>query len=472
MMEDIQFIDATELAGLIRAKTLSPVELLNACLDRIDAINPKLNAVVTLVDNALDRARLAESAVMRGESLGPLHGVPFTVKDCINTAGIRTTGGSLIFKEYVPERNATVVERLTAAGGVMMAKTNLPEFALWWETGNRVFGQTNNPWDLDRTPGGSSGGEAAAIFSGMSPIGIGSDVGGSIREPANYCGIVGLKATHGRIPLTGHWPEVLLRYMHVGPLTKTVRDAALVLPILSGADGKDPYALHLPDPIIDLNRSLQDIRIAVCPEGYFSPIANDVKSTVVQAAKALEELGCKVELNSLDKWDDCSGLSISDAIYSAEGKYWLTPIVKDKEEFLAPTIKRRLSAPQPSMKDYQKALIDCEVLRQNVTHLFSTYDILLCPTGPVVAHPHGSSRLDVDGKEIVPRSALAATVPFDLTGSPAVTVPFGLSNDGLPVGVQLVGRHLDEGTVLCVAAALEQVRDKEFESTMRSKIGI
>ncbi len=455
MNDDLLTHDAVGLAEGIREKRFSPVDVLNACLARIDALNPKLNAIVTMIDGAMERAQQAEAATMRGESWGPLHGVPFTVKDCVDTAGIRTTGGSLVFADNVPDRDATVVTRLLDAGGVMMAKTNLPEFALWWETGNRIFGTTNNPWDESRTTGGSSGGEAAAVASGMSPLGIGSDVGGSIRQPASHCGLVGLKATHGRIPLTGHWPDVLLRYMHVGPLTKTVRDSALALRILSGADGADPYALRVPPPDIDVGGPLGELRIGWCAEGPFAPVAAEVQKAVERAAATFEAMGHRVEPVSMDSWDELSGQAISDAIYAAEGRHWIMPIVEGKEDLLAPTIVRRLSAPAPTMEQYQAAVADCELLRQDTARLFGAYDLLLCPTTPLPAHPHDSAKLDVDGQEVVGRNALRATIPFDLTGSPAVSVPFGRSSDGLPIGVQIAGRHLDEETVLRAAAALE-----------------
>ena len=246
--ESIYYNDATALAKLVRDGELSPVEVVRAHLQRIEDVNGRLNAIVTLDDRAEDRAREAEAAAATGERMGPLHGVPLTVKDCVDTAGLRTTRGSRLFSDHVPTADAPVVQRLTDAGAIVIGKTNMPEFALWWETDNVVFGRTENPWLDGRTPGGSSGGEAAAIASGMSPLGIGSDVGGSIREPANYCGIVGLKATHGRVPLTAHWPDVLLRFMHVGPMARTVRDAALALSIIAGPDGADTYAVPIPAP--------------------------------------------------------------------------------------------------------------------------------------------------------------------------------------------------------------------------------
>lgn len=452
---DLLSLDATEMARLIISKKVSPVEIIEACLNQIEKFNPSINAIVTLADRSIDRARKAEQAIMRGEKWGPMHGVPFTIKDCIDTSGTRTTIGSLIYQNNVPPIDATVVKRLSNSGGILIGKTNLPEFALWWETGNRIFGQTNNPWDLKRTPGGSSGGEAAAIASRMSPIGVGSDVGGSIREPANYCGIVGLKATHGRIPLTGHWPDVLLRYMHVGPLSRTVRDASLALSILSGSDGIDAYSLPLDPPIINLDPSINGLKIALCTEGYFDPVDPEVKQKVLNAAKIFEEMGCHIETHSLDSWHNLSAQSISDSLFTAEGQYWLKEVVQGKEKLLAPNIKSRLSKKPPSMEEYQQAISDSDSLKQDVAKLFYKYDLLICPTVPGPAHLHNSNTLEIDGQKVPARNALRATVPFDITGSPSVSVPFGMSSNGLPIGVQIIGRHLDEETVLRAAAKLE-----------------
>lgn len=463
MNEEICYKDATELAAQIRSRALSPVEVLRAHLERIESINPKLNAIVVQVDGAMNQAIEAEAAASRGEFWGPLHGVPFTVKDCVDTEGVTTTRGSLLFADHVPTTDATVVERLTSAGGIFIGKTNMPEFALWWETDNRVYGRTENPWKLGHTPGGSSGGEAAAIATGLSALGIGSDVGGSIREPANYCGIVGLKATHGRIPLTGHWPEVLLRYMHVGPLARTVRDAALAFTIMAGPDRSDPYALPMPVPempvpeIPNLDAQLPNLRVGWCPEGPFGPVSSEVQATVSKAASALEEMGCGVEQVSLDGLDRWPPQDISGAIFAVEGGHYLEPIISGREDQLAPSMQRRLTIPAPTLKEYLDALAACELLKQYVTQFFSEYHILLCPTGPLPAHPHSSIELDIDGQNVPGRNALKATVPFDLTGSPAISVPFGWSAQGLPIGVQLVGRHFDETSLLCVAAKLEAV---------------
>jgi aspartyl-tRNA(Asn)/glutamyl-tRNA(Gln) amidotransferase subunit A len=239
---DIAYLGAAELARRIRRADLSPVEVILALRERAEAVNPGLNALVTHFEDAEARAKEAEAAVRDGGELGPLHGVPFTVKDSFDTAGVRTTRGSRLFTDRVPDSDAAVVARLRAAGAIPIAKTNLPEFALWWETDNRLFGRTANPWDSGRTAGGSSGGEAAALGAGLTPLGLGSDLGGSIRLPAHYCGVVGLKPTHGRVPLTGHWPEVLLGFMHAGPLARSVGDAWLALAVLAGPDGHDWHA--------------------------------------------------------------------------------------------------------------------------------------------------------------------------------------------------------------------------------------
>ena len=460
MSEDLCYMDATALAEMISARRVSPVEVLDAHLKRADNINPKLNAIVTSIAEAGSQAREAEEAVMRGDALGPLHGVPVTIKDCIDTAGVRTTRGSKIFSDLVPDRDATVVARLKGAGAIPFAKTNMPEFALWWETDNAVFGRTENPWMSGRTPGGSSGGEAAAIAAGLSPLGMGSDVGGSIREPANYCGIVGLKATHGRIPLTGHWPDTLLRFMHVGPMARTVRDIALSMAVLSGPDGRDAYAAHVPVPDgFDLGSSIAGMRVGWCAGGPFSPVDAEVRETVGRAAAALEELGCQVEAVPLPVFEDPSPQDLSLIIYAVEGGHYLDPVIRGKEDELGPWITRRLGVAAPSQQEHLEATAAVDVIRAEFLRFFSDHDLLLCPSGPFPAHPHDAAEIDVAGGKVPGRNALRATIPFDLTGSPAVSVPFGWSGDGLPIGVQIVGRHFEEATVLRVASRLEQLHD-------------
>src|SRR6201995_1014436 len=236
MTNNIIQLDASRIAELVANRELSPVEVMKAHLDRISQINPKVNAIVTMVDGALDAAKKAEAAVKSGAQLGPLHGVPFTVKDGIDTAGVLTQRGSPIFKGRVAETDATVVARLKAAGALLIAKTNSPRVPYSIETDNLLTGRTNNPWNLDYTPGGSSGGESAAIAAGMSPLGLGSDLSTSVRGPAAHTGIVGFKATHGRIPMTGQWPRVPRRFWHMGPMARSVRDVALAYSLMAGPD--------------------------------------------------------------------------------------------------------------------------------------------------------------------------------------------------------------------------------------------
>jgi aspartyl-tRNA(Asn)/glutamyl-tRNA(Gln) amidotransferase subunit A len=460
MSQDICYADATELAARIRSKAVSPVEVVSAHLERIADVNPRINAIVALVDGAMERAQQAELAVMRGESWGPLHEVPFTIKDCIDTEGTRTTRGSKLFEGYIPNADATVVTRLKQAGGILMAKTNLPEFALWWETDNLVFGRTVNPWNPERTSGGSSGGEAAALAAGLSPLGIGSDVGGSIRAPAHHCGVVGLKATHGRVPLTGHWPETLLRAMHVGPMARTVRDVALALSVVSGPDAADPYAVPVPLQSRSKRERLPSgLRVGWDSGRAFGPVEPEVKETVARAATALAEVGCDVEEVSLPGLEGTDTQALSLAVYSAEAGHYLQPIVSGREDELSPNIQRRLALPLPTFPEYLSAKEDWEKLRRDTADYFSRYDLLLCPCVPLPAHAHNVTELTIAGETVTARNSLGATIPWDLTGSPAISVPFGWSADGLPIGVQIVGRHFDEATVLEAAEALESAHD-------------
>ena len=459
MNEEICYADATELARRIRDKELSPVEVLRAHVERIEAVNPKINAIVTMVGDAAEQAEAAERAVMRGKPIGPLHGVPFTTKDCVDTAGVRTTRGSLLFKDRVPDADAPVIARLKSAGGVSMAKTNMPEFALSWESENRVFGRTVNPWNFERTPGGSRGGEAAALAAGMSPLGVGSDVGGSIRGPAHHCGVGGLKATHGRTPLTGHWPEAILRAMHVGPMARSVRDIALALEIMAGPDGADPYAL--PVTVGDVRRldlPISHLRIGWHAGHAFGPVDPEVQQVVAKAATTLAESGCQVEevqLPALEKWDATSPMTL----LKAEGDLCMESLVSGREAELSSNILRILNLPTPSLQEYLDARREIDDLKQGVARYFDSYDLLICPTLPVPAHPHDVMDLQIAGETVAAWLASRSNRTWDWTGLPGISVPFGWSSEGLPIGVQVVGRHYDEATVLRAAASLESTHD-------------
>src|SRR6201991_1118584 len=297
MTDTIIHMDASRLADLIAKRELSPVDVMQDHLDRIAAVNPKVNAIVTMADGALDAAKKAEAAVKSGARLGPLHGVPFTVKDGINTAGVLTQRGSPIFKGRVPETDATVVARLAAAGGILIAKTNPPEFSYSIESDNLLTGRTNNPWNLDYTPGGSSGGESAAIAAGMSPLGLASDLSISVRGPAAHTGVVGFKPTHGRVPMTGHWPRVPRRFWHIGPMARSVRDVALAYSLMAGPDGADGFSIASLrfDAGVGTAPS-RPLRVGwLASPGFFGPTDPEVVATVKAAAHALSDAGCYVE---------------------------------------------------------------------------------------------------------------------------------------------------------------------------------
>ena len=457
MHEDICFRAASELAVRVRLKEISPVEVVRAHLERIENVNPKINAIVTLIPGAVEKARQAETAVMRGDSLGLLHGVPFTIKDCFDTGGIRTTRGSKLFADYVPLTDATAVERLKAAGAIPLGKTNLPEFAFWWETGNRVFGRTLNPWNPERTTGGSSGGEAAAIAAGLSPLGVGSDVGGSVRMPAHYCGIVGLKPTHGRIPLTGHFPETLLRFMHVGPMARSVADIALALKLMAGPDGKDWYALPVSPPEETRpEAAVKGLRVGWMAEEGFGRVDAQVVATVARAATALKDLGCSVEPVSVPGLVGRDWNVLSAALFSAEAGLYLDPLVAGRHSELTPIMRERLSKRTQSLQEYLTAADAVEGLRRDLAEYFTRQDVLLCPVSPVPAHPHNATELVIRGNVLPARHVVRTTAPFSLSGSPALSVPFGRNSEDLPIGVQLVGRHFDEPSVLRAGMALEE----------------
>lgn len=464
MNTDLTRYDATQLAKLIRTREVSPVEVVQVHLDRIQSVNPKINAIVTMADGALEAARAAEAAVMAGAELGPLHGVPFTAKDSIDTAGVLTQRGSPIFRGRLPEADATSVARLKSAGGILLAKTNLPEFSYWIENDNLLSGRTNNPWNLERTPGGSSGGESAAIAAGMSPLGLGTDLAISVRGPAAQTGITSLKATHGRVPMTGIWPRAPRRFWNVGPMARSVRDIALAYSVLAGPDGADAFASSAGAFNGEISAALaRPLRVGWLVEPGFGPINPEVAATVVAAAEALKDAGCIVEAVRIPALERDFALDVFNRLHVMEMKPAFAQATagrRDNEIYMM--AKTMLATPDTSMADYIDAEQAAERLKDGFADYFARFDVLLTPVQPIPAQKHGVSEFIINGQKVDATYLQGSTVPLNLTGLPGMSIRFGTSRDGMPIGVQLVSTWWAESTLLHAAALLESassVRD-------------
>jgi aspartyl-tRNA(Asn)/glutamyl-tRNA(Gln) amidotransferase subunit A len=455
---DLCFTPATRLATLIRTRALSPVELTHAVLDRIERLNPTLNAFCTLTaEPALAAARAAEQAVMRGAALGPLHGLPFSIKDLAFTAGIRTMAGSAIFEQRVPDTDAPYVRRLKAAGGIMVGKTTTPEFG-WKGLGDSpVTGITRNPWNQAMTTGGSSAGAGAAAAAGLGPLHQGSDGAGSIRIPACFCGVFGLKPSYGRVPL---WPVSNNDYTtHVGPMTRTVADAALMLSAMAGPDVWDATSLEgaPADYVGQLDRGIRGLRVAFSGDLGGLRVDPEVATLVARAAQAFEDLGGTVE-EVKPGFADSSELirGLWTMHYAGNYSQYLEQWRERMDPGMVACIERGLGYSAVDYVDLRGRKI---AYWDSVRPLFERYDLLLTPALSVAAFP--VSRLNPEHWpqhewDWLPWASFS--YPFNFTGQPAASVPAGFTAAGLPVGLQIVGRRFADLTVLQAAAAFEQVR--------------
>lgn len=467
MNDSITYLDATELAARIRSGELTSVAVVQAHLDRIAAVDPKINAIVTLNPDALAEARAADEVLAAGGEVGPLHGVPFTVKDSIDTARVLTQRGSPIFRGRTPDDDAVSVARMKAAGAILLAKTNLPEFSYSTESVNLLSGRTNNPWNLERTSGGSSGGESAAIAAGLSPIGLGTDLAISVRGPAAHTGIVALKPTHGRIPMTGVWPRVPRRDWHVGPMARTVRDLELGYRIMQGPDGRDGFAVAPAD--YDTGKgsaSPSELRVGWFTDSGLGPVDPEVARTVREAAAALAAAGVHVEEVDIPALHRDNPLALFNLQHVMELKPAMAEATAGHEDERFTMSKTMLATPDTSVEDYVAAEQGFERIRDAYAEYFTRFDALLLPVLPIPAHEHDKTEFVIDGQTVDATHIQTFTVQFNITGMPALSMRFGTSHDGLPIGVQIAGPWHAESTVLNVAALLESlspVRDARPE---------
>jgi len=453
-VDELIFASATELASAIRAKEVSSVDVVDAYLQRIEEVNPRLNAVVQINgNNARALARKADADLAKGHVKGPLHGVPITIKDNIEVAGMICTGGTKGRTSFMPKHDATIAARMRAAGAIILGKTNMPELGLAFETDNLVYGCTNNPYDPSCTPGGSSGGEAAIIAAGGSALGLGNDMGGSIRLPAHFCGITGLKPTSGRVPSTGTfpWPDSWLDVLwQNGPIARFVNDLIITLPIIAGPDWRDhmvvPMPLGKPDKV-----DLKTLRIAFYTDNGIMPSTTETVATIKKAVDTLSDAYLSVK-KDVPKGIDQSfeiflGLGAADGgvtvnkllkkIGTAEMHPWLRALLDFYHSYSMTT------------PEFSSLMLKWTRFRNTMLSFMEKYDGIICPACAFPAQPHGTTL----SSEKVP--AFSYTMTYNLTGWPSVVVRGGTSPDGLPIGIQIVARPWREDIALAIAKHIE-----------------
>lgn len=459
--ESLMYQSAMSQARQIRDKQFGSEELVRQHLQRIEQINPKINAVVALADAAIEQAKRADKALAKGNLMGPLHGVPMTIKDCFDTAGVVSTWGTMGRKDFIPGEDATVVKRLKAAGAILIGKTNTPEFTLSFETHNNIYGFTNNPYDLNRSPGGSSGGAAAAIAAGLTPFDIGTDYGGSIRVPSHCCGTVGIKPTSGSVPRTGLClpPGMLTDSLsHVGPLARRVEDLKMLLPIIWGPDSIDTRIARVPFPDPDLIK-LKGLRCAVMTDNGVVTPDKETVAAVELAGKILADAGLAVREDRLSGVADTT--AIDGGFWAVGGHAFIKQLLEaagtQPEQYannwfgqMGAVITDKVSA-----RELNNQLIRFEQFRSRLQQHMSQYDVLISPVNarPAQIHP-------APGDAPFPIEYASYTMVFDLTGWPSGVVRGGTSSEGLPIGVQITANPWREDIVLAVMSHLERVFPK------------
>jgi aspartyl-tRNA(Asn)/glutamyl-tRNA(Gln) amidotransferase subunit A len=450
----------SEASELVRSKRVSPVELTQACLNRIEEINPRLNAFITITaDSALAQAREAESEIQRGSWKGPLHGIPIALKDLVDTAGVRTTAASGLFKDRIPKQDAEIVRRLKASGAVLLGKLNLHEFAYGGSSVISYFGAVRNPWDPAYNPGGSSGGSAAALAAELCYGAIGSDTGGSIRIPAAYCGIVGLKPTYGRVSTGGVIP-LAWSLDHVGPMTRTARDAALMLHAIAGYDPDDTNSADtpVPDYAPGLEGKTSSLRIGVPRAYFYEGLQPEIQAAMDTALSVLGKLTSSQHEIEILAANDMALTAL--LIQKAEAyAYHREFVTKSPDLYQPETLKRIRAGAEISSAEYIDARRQLDRYRRSASKIFDAVDLVVTATMPVP--PLTISELLADPDHLRAKEVLSSpnTRPFNLLGLPAVSIPCGFTGKGLPIGMQIIGRPDDEATVLRLARAYEQATD-------------
>jgi len=460
-MDDVTRLTAWRMAAGIRERKFSVVDLVEAHFSQIERLNAKLNAFVCVdKERALRQAELADAEVAARKTLGPLHGVPITIKSSIDVSGLLCETGTRLRKGHIATSDAPLVSRLKDAGAIVIGNTTVPEFLMAWETHSAIYGQTNSPWDLERTPGGSSGGEAAAISACCSAGGIGSDGGGSIRVPAHFCGICGLKPTPGRVPASGHFPAsagpfALLGV--VGPMARTVKDLQLLFEVIAGPDNGDPFAAPVPLRNIDF-ATLRQTRIGYYADDGRIPVTPATRAAVQRAAQLLRDDGFTVDSFRPKGLEEA--LRLWHVLFVDGISVLLRQAYKGRESEMYSIVREILDYADKdspfTMQSLMDTLLGRDALRAGFLEQMDRYPILLCPVSAGPAFRHKERSWTIEGKTVDYLDSFSYSQCFNLLGNPAAVVPMGVSPEGMPIGVQIVGRPWEEERVLAVAACLER----------------